>query len=752
MKYTPYITILAMLLAAACAKENIIEDGQQGLSENAVTFSASMVSRQSGESGPDTRTVYKDGADIINVEWAAGDRIGIFSRFGEQVTSANVGYSTGTAGKTATFTCFDDEAINWEDMTSVHDFFAYYPYTETAEGAQADFHAVPVSLPAVQTYDGSDPMGHLSDHGFIYAVAEDQTREKIGNGSVPLKFSHLFPVLEVRITADRFATVDRIVFRSKNESSLMSFTGGSVDIETGALDLTAATGSASISLEGSMPVLMGTPVSFHLLVPPGHGGEEFVIEAVINDKTVTLAERTAPAEGFAAGKAYYVSASMTIDESDAEPVTDLSANGTANTYYVTKANTIYSFDVTVKGNGEEQYALEETAIAPQSLLVLWYTCLQTSAEPWAQNEPIVISTLTLADGKAYFRTPETFVPGNVVIVALDKVLGYDDVQADPTTRVISNAEILWSWNLVVAEGYDPLAAGNQFAKGGYTFMTRDLGALIDPEDAVIDGSTNMIAMAGTAGNSYQWGRKDPFPAIPDYMANNIPAYSKLWFTPAYTPIAALNRGAVAANGKPAVNQILGNTVESISLDIRSNTYASTAEFVQEQTRNPHLWLYRNGSIPGDDGASLWGNTDNVGVKTIYDPCPPGYKVMTLSAWNALTDNMTAPDAVVAQSGKGVSLGTQYFPIYGNQNYRNEKGEPSGDNRCGGGSGAIAGFWSDEGGRICIFNAKQKQPGQAVSAEIFSGNRFGGTSVRCIRMNPGTTVPEGQLDNFDKKDW
>ena len=69
MKYTPYITILAMLLAAACAKENIIEDGQQGLSENAVTFSASMVSRQSGESGPDTRTVYKDGADIINVEW-----------------------------------------------------------------------------------------------------------------------------------------------------------------------------------------------------------------------------------------------------------------------------------------------------------------------------------------------------------------------------------------------------------------------------------------------------------------------------------------------------------------------------------------------------------------------------------------------------------------------------------------------------------------------------------------------------------
>ena len=751
MKYTPYITILAMLLAAACAKENIIEEGQQ-LPDDAVSFSASMASRQSDEAGPDTRTVYKDG-DRINVEWAANDRIGIFCRFAEEVTAANVGYSTATAGKTATFTCFDDEAVSWEDMTSAHDFFAYYPYAETAEGAQADFRAVPVSLPSVQVYDEADPMGHLADGGFIYAKAEDQSKEMVGNGSVPLKFSHLFPVLEVRITADRFASIDKIVFRSKTEASLMSFEGGKVDIETGTLDLAAATGSPTISLEGSMQVLMGMPVSFHLLMPPGHAGEEFVIEAVINDKTVKLAERTAPAEGFTAGKAYYVDASMSIDESDAEPVTDLSANGTANTYYVTKAGTLYSFDATVKGNGEELYALEETSIEPKSLLVLWYTCLQTSSEPWARNEPILVETLTLGpDGRAYFKTPVAFVPGNVVIVALDKELDYDDVTADEATRVISEANILWSWNLVVAEGYDPMAAENQYDKGGYTFMSRDLGAVIDPEDAVLGGTTNMYALAGTAGNCYQWGRKDPFPAFPCYDSGKDGGLS---FTPAYTLIPALDRGTVPADGtgRPAYNQIFGNKAESISVDVGGNTYNTTAEFVQEQTRNPHIWL-KMWNIPGDDRAELWGG-GNAGVKTIHDPCPPGYMVMTKAAWNALTDNQTTTQAVIVDHRRGILLdGSCYFPVYGNIPYRTKDGICQGDRGCFNhtSNGGRTGLWTSEMTAVSFYGGGKNPGDAAVFTTVDNPDLFGGCSVRCIRQTAGPAVSGGSVVDLDRENW
>ena len=39
MKYTPYITILAVLLMTACAKEEIVGEQQPVLPENAVRFS-----------------------------------------------------------------------------------------------------------------------------------------------------------------------------------------------------------------------------------------------------------------------------------------------------------------------------------------------------------------------------------------------------------------------------------------------------------------------------------------------------------------------------------------------------------------------------------------------------------------------------------------------------------------------------------------------------------------------------------------
>lgn len=56
----------------------------------------------------------------------------------------------------------------------------------------------------------------------------------------------------------------------------------------------------------------------------------------------------------------------------------------------------------------------------------------------------------------------------------------------------------------------PTLRKNWIVKGGYTWMNRDLGALIDPEQAYIGGQLNNVALASTTGNCYQWGRKDPF--------------------------------------------------------------------------------------------------------------------------------------------------------------------------------------------------------------------------------------------------
>ena len=762
MKYTPFITILTVLLAVGCAKQETVGEQQPAIPENAVSFSGTL----RGEwqpAAPDTKTSYEDKETSVSVNWLEGDQVGIFCNVEEVQTAANLGYATTQAGATTAFTALSTkDMVLWNSETAPHDFYAYYPYAETADGTTADFKAVPVTLPAVQEYDEVAPMAHLAENGFIYGSATGQVWETVGDGSVPLEFRHLFPLIEVRLTADRFAVVDAITFRCENADEKVSLDeGATVDLTTGALSCDNATGTPQTSLQGGLTALMNKPVSAYMLLSPGHAGQKFFVDVTIGESEYkAVKELTVPEDGLQGGTTYIVNVDLAVNESDAEPVTDLSANGTANSYYVTIPGTLYSFDATVKGNGEQQYALEETTIEPKSLLVLWYTCLQTSSEPWARNEPILVETLTLGpDGRAYFKTPVAFVPGNVVIVALDKELDYDTVDADETTHVISNANVLWSWNLVVAEGYDPMAAENQYQKGGYIFMSRDLGAFFDSEDALIDGATNMFALAGTAGNCYQWGRKDPFPAFPCYDSGKD---GGLAFTPAYTLIPALDRGTIPADGtgRPAYNQIFGNTSGTIPLDVTGKTYSTTAEFVQEQTQNPHLWL-RAWSIPGDDKSNLWGNPDgdNIGVKTIHDPCPPGYRVMTRAAWNALTENQAPSLAVVVDHRRGILLdGSCYFPVYGNIPLRTIEGICQGDRGCFNytGNGGRTGLWTAEMTAVSFYGGG-KNPGDAAEYTTADNpNLMQGCSVRCIRtlytgVLPGTDG-DGNLVDLGREDW
>ena len=764
MKYTPYITILTVLLAAACAKQETVGEQQPVLPENAVSFSGTVSRGDSPmDASPDTKTIYEDMTEKLAVTWAEGDEVGIFCETGKENASvaSNYGYRTAAAGATSAFVPMDsyNQVITWADMTTAHDFYAYYPYSPAQEGSTVDRRKVPVSLPSVQTFDASDPLGHLSDIDFMYASAVDRTAD---GGMVTFDFSYLFSVLEVRLATSMYATVDAIELSCTEDAEAVAFEGATVDIETGALDMTGASVSSTIRLEGSKETSIGEYVSFFMLISPGHVGKTFDITAEIGGTPYTVVlGKAAPEDGFAAGKTYVIDAGLVdVAPADATPITDLSAGGTANCYYVTAANTLYSFDATVKGNGqaltlgEMSYSEDDLKIAPQSILVLWYTCLQ-SGIPWVQECPILMESVILSEGKAYFKTPDTFIPGNVVLIALDADLDYEDVTVDDL-RQINNANVLWSWNLVVTEGYDPAAASNQYNKAGYTFMTRDLGAVIDPEDA----EGNMFNMGSTMGNGYQWGRKDPFPGLPDYMSdrNN---YSALHYNPAYTPIPALNIGTVDGTAdRDAHNQIFSPTTICYSGSIT----AQSESFVSVTTRSPYLFYGYSGTLD-ESGHSLWGNpsqADPLGEKTIYDPCPPGYKVMSLAAWNALTDNMTATDAIVAQECCGLWVdGKAYFAFTGAKGYRYINGQVDwgGGNTiaASGKSNVFAAYWVDSSwdAQLVWFDAsKLAAGGAAVQGYGYANDRQSArpTSIRCIKINPGTAVPGGELDNFDKKDW
>ena len=276
-------------------------------------------------------------------------------------------------------------------------------------------------------------------------------------------------------------------------------------------------------------------------------------------------------------------------------------------------------------------------------------------------------------------------------------------------------------------------------------MNRDLGALIDPEQAYIGGQLNNVALASTTGNCYQWGRKDPFPGLPDYTSVQVSYMTGLWFAPAYTPIPALDRGTFEAWGREAHHQSIGNTKATVASVINAALgpgYVSQDAFDLGRA-NPHLWLYKNENYLTDKaGLAAWGNPskDAHGVKTIYDPCPRGWKVMSSQAWIALTDNET-PDAVVATTMRGILLDNKwYFPLTGGaQHVRNSEGGSNGyTGSCG--VEVCTAYYMDgpdysPWGRVGAFKAAPNyKEGDSVTCQSQNTYSDRGASVRCIRID------------------
>ena len=147
--------------------------------------------------------------------------------------------------------------------------------------------------------------------------------------------------------------------------------------------------------------------------------------------------------------------------------------------------------------------------------------------------------------------------------------------------------ILWSWHIWV-----PKTAIKTESYGGIMgapMMSRNLGALVDCEA----GESPVDPLS--YGMVYQWGRKDPFTAAGEFNSGDQATWA--------------GEDEVVAPGQ-------------ISLE--------------ESIANPRLLGHINNGdwcLEMDD--SLWGHD---GEKTVYDPCPPGYRVplrdSSLPFWNS----------------------------------------------------------------------------------------------------------------------
>jgi hypothetical protein len=606
--------------------------------------------------------------DGLVFTWEAeDDKIGMFALDEVGTRGTNTAYKALSSAASTDFEAVTrSETIEWG--TGLHDFYAYYPYSESAG---SDATAVPVAVPSAQT-QGSEALAHITANNLVYAATEDVEES---DGAVALAFRHAFSVLNLRLsTTSGEAKVSALKLTFDDAAEVVAFATGSINIKTGALSVGETT-SNTITLTLSPVLTVGTtPVDTYMLITAGHAGKTFDVVATINGEDVTVVtDKTIPVNG-GWGIPIGVKAPMSVTVPGAAPepepeAIDLSASGTANTYIVDAVGD-YKFNGSVKGNGLARtlsyngaekiaYTTEALAIAPQKALVLWYNAEQTTTTEWNTATPINVESVELkSDGYIYFSTPETFVNGHAVIIAIDQNLGYSEIEAD-AQKCITNANVLWSWDLWFCQGYDPSVA--PVTVGDYTMMDRNLGALSNGADITTYGGDNHAKITAVVGNYYQWGRKDPFPPMPRFNGQ-YGITDGLHYPPTYTPIPALQytTGAFTGQAFASAEKVDGvatalplpSTTEDISVSIArgvenpnklidSNYGGSSGDGFYTYKDDAYRVLW--GQPTATSSGSTMPDSEAAGnyLKTIYDPCPAGWKLWTNAVFNTI-DATLAP--------------------------------------------------------------------------------------------------------------
>lgn len=663
------IYILALSAIVGCQKSEVSEQIPAEGESSAVIVG----------SFPETKTSFVDEGNVMKTEWVKGDALGFYWYKGGSIEGVGTGevdkalndrLVAESSGGSTTF------KTSWYYMYQVGiDYltYLYYPYNVNAGKNPL---SVALTVPSSQNQPGSDDIAHLAATDFLYATTMANRPNGKAEQAVMVTFNHALSVLNIALTsAQSNYSVSDIRVRFEDESEIFSVTEGSVNLSDGSLTLTSGTPEISLHLNEAAK-LSATPVNAYMTITPGHAGKTFSVYATVNGTETKLGSKKVPASGLPAG----VKAALSFEVGDittGHEYTDLSANGTANCYLVTSPG-FYKFKADVKGNGVVPSQLKsvtgETSIAPKSALVLWYNTLQKSNN-WVDESPVYLSSVSLdSDGYIRFYTPDLFVPGNVVIAAFaEEGVTYENITVDEN-KCINNATLLWSWNIWAAEGYDP--ESTSINADGNVFMDRNLGAVISGL-----GATGSYEPAGAVGNYYQWGRKDPFPTISDYTNSQPCQNSNFMFgTPTYTPVKSLQINGQSATGtldgqmfgyrtKTGGGLDSGNTWNLIARnDISSDKTTKNGVYVSYAVEHPYKYIINNGGsfggyntwINGDDASykSFWGDAEH--QKTLYDPCPAGWRVSSkdeAEKFLAVAVNATMTDNKVGYEYQG-----HYIPL------------------------------------------------------------------------------------------
>ena len=285
----------------------------------------------------------------------------------------------------------------------------------------------------------------------------------------------------------------------------------------------------------------------------------------------------------------------------------------------------------ITGTGADLYP-KELYFTPHSARILW------------QDQPYLVTFVELVHGYVRFSLHEncrnTTNPyqGNAVIAVYNEA-----------------GDILWSWHIWVNNGikdikYDNLSyvdpeTSKNASLSGVRIMNMNLGAT---KASWADSNDDPLPCYGFY---YQWGRKDPSPLPSSYDYPQSDMTTKAYY---YMDEGTRKRVYRYLDLAPTVEMGALHPLEIVAPSQFTQTYAND-------------WL----SVSVDQ---LWGynpSTRKVKKKTIYDPCPYGYRVAdrelyALFSYAKETDSYNDTWSEVDGKGIKITLDGQdnYFPFSG----------------------------------------------------------------------------------------
>lgn len=352
---------------------------------------------------------------------------------------------------------------------------------------------------------------------------------------------------------------------------------------------------------------------------------------------------------------------------------NLSKEGTANCYLASASNQWYSFDATVRGNGElqdyvaEQYGTVSPGISQMPTQISSNTNATQIPKEIIKDAVIVWETsLGLIEnvrwdrGSRHVKFKTGTATGNAVIAVRD-----------------ASQKILWSWHVWRTNGVDLNLLNQSSSKHVMTISTntdrnwyatlygrndikrrRTITMLRCNLGAQLDDACHYDTPEGNIGiysMQYQSGRKDLFPGSTNYSTSEETTIYGYGTSNTYQT-SGFKIGDMAVNSNTlsslSARATLDYSIERPAVFIYGSNDNSGSNWLHNAIPNSPdhmisrcLWGDNNTTVSmtvnnGGLDPDPWGTPSESGKKTIYDPCPAGWRVSAADSWTGLgTDDI-----------------------------------------------------------------------------------------------------------------